>query len=129
MATGIIIGYAIKIPRLRADHTYVRSDAGDVWPCWGRDSGGREVCDGIAELNDSNCLSQPDSEAGIIYGFTGVCHQTANRILYPSGAIVEEARGYRGSVFAWGTYGRDLWTMRCYSPMKNPWPELVECLG
>ncbi len=129
MAIGLVTGYAIKIPRLPADHTYVLSDAGHVWPCYGRSSGGRAICDGLAELNDADCLSRPNSTAGIDYGFTGVCHQMANRILYPSGATVEDALGYRGSLLAWGTYGRDLSTMRFYSPITFPWPKLIECLG
>jgi hypothetical protein len=127
MAIGIVTGYAIKIAQTSADHTYVLSDAGDVWPCWGRSAHGREVCDGPAELNEADCLSQPSSKAGIRYGRTGVCHQTANRILYPSGASVEDAGGYRLSLFAFGTYGRR--GFRFYSPAKYPWDELVKCLG
>jgi hypothetical protein len=127
MAVGIVSGYAVPIEGMPADHTYVLSDAGHVWPCWGRSTGGREICEGLAELDDANCLSQPKSQAGIRYGFTGVCHQTANRILYPSGATVEAAEGYRYSVFAWGTYGRR--GMRLYSPATFPWPQLVKCMG
>jgi hypothetical protein len=127
MAIGIVTGYAITIVKTLADHTYVLSDAGHVWPCYGRSKGGRPICDGLAELDDADCLSHPNSKAGIDYGFTGVCHQMANRILYPSGATVEDAEGYFGSVLAWGTYGRR--GMRYYSPATNPWPELVKCLG
>ena len=126
MAVGIITGYAIKMRGMPADHTYVRSDAGHVWPCWGRSANGRPICDGLAELDDADCLSRVNSDAGIRYGWTGVCHQTANRILYPSGATVDEAAGYLGSVFAWGTYGRR--GMRFYSPPSRPWPRLVKCL-
>ena len=126
MAIGIETGYAIKIQGLPADHTYVRSDAGHVWPCFGRSSGGREICEGVAELDDADCLSRINSTAGIRYGGTGVCHQAANRILFPSGATVEDATGYRGSFFAWGTYGRR--GLRFYSPGTYPWPELVKCL-
>jgi hypothetical protein len=120
-------GYAIKIKGLPWDHTYVRSDEGNVWPCWGRSAGGRAICEAIGDLNQSDCLSQPNSQAGIVYGVTGVCHQTANRILYTAGIMVSQASGYRGSVFAWGRYGRE--GLRLFAPPSVVWPEFVKCIG
>jgi hypothetical protein len=40
-----------------------------------------------------------------VYGVTGVCHQTANRILYPARVTVSKAGGYWASSLAYGTYG------------------------
>lgn len=103
MAT--LYGWAIKISWLGADHTYVTSSDGGVWPCWGRGSAGRLICSRKGSSAQANCLSQTDSHAGILYGLTGVCHQTANRILYPARVLVSGASGYWASVLAYGTYG------------------------
>lgn len=90
-------GYAVKMVGLRWDHTYVRSSDGHRWRCWGRDSGGKEICSGQGDSAVADCLSQPKSQAGITYSVTGVCHQTANRILYPAGVLVSLAKRYRQS--------------------------------
>ena len=128
MPMGSLSGYALKMPGLPADHTYVDSSDGHVWPCWGRSVGGREICVATGNTAQADCLSQPNSEAGIVYLGTGVCHQTANRILHPAGLYVSDARGYRFSVFTFGTHGRDLATRQLYSPLFFPWPELQRCL-
>jgi hypothetical protein len=52
------------------DHTYVESSHGHVWPCWGRSSKGRSICDGDANTMQADCLSVPNSRAGIDYGRT-----------------------------------------------------------
>lgn len=88
------------------DHTYVTSSDGYVWNCWGRSSGGKVICGGKGSSRLANCISQRKSQAGLIYGITGVCHQTANRILYPAGSIVSGAKNYWITSFLYGTYGR-----------------------
>jgi len=98
-------GFAIVISWLGADHTYVTSSDGYVWPCWGRSSGGRMISSGNGSSAQANCLSQTDSHAGIIYGVTGVCHQTANRILWPSRTTVSSSSGYWVSTLLYGVYG------------------------
>jgi len=105
MAVASLYGWAIKISWLGADHTYVTSSDGGVWPCWGRSSGGRKIAAGTGSSRQANCISQTSSHAGIIYGVTGVCHQTSNRILYPSRKLVSRARGYWASLILYGTYG------------------------
>ncbi len=97
------------------DHTYVADDAGRVWGCFGRDTEGSEICSGDGDSGFAECLSQPDATAGIRYAKTGVCHQAANRILYPAMQFVNLAKGYRLSVDRWGVYG------------KGDWPELRNC--
>jgi hypothetical protein len=106
MAT--LSGYAIPLHgNLPADHTYVESDDGFVWPCWGRSSGGHQLCAGYGSSAVANCISLQNSQAGLLYGLTGVCHQTANRILHPATVVVSEARGYTASAFLYGAYGTD----------------------
>lgn len=127
MPLGTLTGHALKMIPGIAEHTYVTSSLGQVWACFGRSVGGRLICASAGNTAQAECLSQPNSEAGIVYGGTGVCHQAANRILLPSGQNVSGASGYRGSFWAWGSYGRDLVTRRTYSPLSFPWPELEAC--
>ncbi len=103
---SLLIGYKISTGFLGTDHTYVTSDKPfHAWPCWGRESGGEEICRGYGKFSVADCISQPNSWAGIVYLVTGVCHQTANRILYPAGVTVSKAGGYWASHLAYGTYG------------------------
>lgn len=114
-----LIGY--KVPagfswNKVADHTYVRSTDGYSWNCWGSAEGGTAICYGQGSSAVANCISihqpaNPDFTkecAGIRhYAIDGVCHQAANRILYPAGVIVDQAAGYWLSVTMFGTYGVD----------------------
>lgn len=128
MPTGTLTGHAIRITALPFwDHTYVTSSNGHVWPCWGRGAGGAAICSGTGNTDKADCLSQPSSKAGIAYGTTGVCHQTANRILQPAGQMVSGARGYRLSVFRYGVYGMDAASGKHYVLPSFPWPELNTC--
>ena len=51
---------------------------------------------------------------------TGVCHQIANRILYPAGILVDQARGYNRSFRFYDDYGADL-------GLGAYWPQLARC--
>lgn len=126
----ILSGHTIPtIVNARWDHVYVTSDAGHKWGCFGRDNGGTTLCSGNGNAAFADCLSNPQGQsplgmpiyAGITYGVDGVCHQAANRILYPvgnGGLIVAQAKGYGLSAFFYGTYG---WGT------KVPWPQLSQC--
>ncbi len=105
---AILTGYAAIISWLGADHTYVLSSDGHSWPCWGSSTGGNAICSGEGSSSVANCISQPNSWAGIIYGVTGVCHQTADRILFPARVIVSRARDFWLSSILYGVYGTDL---------------------
>lgn len=109
MATSLI-GHAVHISGLLnlADHTYVTSSDGKVWPCWGRSAGGTVVCSGAGNSAAADCDSFPRGEAGIVYGLTGVCHQTSNRILFPSLQNVSAARGAVVSYLLYGVLGKDV---------------------
>lgn len=105
---AVLTGYAVPLQGgLPADHTYVLSSDGFKWGCWGRDYGGAQICAGSGSSTVANCISQANSQSGLIYGVTGVCHQTANRILYPARVLVSRSRGYWLSVALYGTYGSD----------------------
>jgi len=123
MPMGVLKGHAIKAQVLPGDHTYVTSNTGQCWECFGRSSGGSQICQGNGNVAQADCLSRPKGRqsalwvyAGVVYGVTGVCHQAANRILFPAQELVFGATGFPGSVFAWGVYG------------KGHWPELWQCI-
>jgi hypothetical protein len=124
-------GLPMSVTGNRTEHTYVESSNGHKWPCHGRSSGGRLICTGTGNTAEADCLAQPGGSAGILYAITGMCHQTANRILSPSGQTVFGALGYnnRGTLFAYGAYGLNLRTFppQHYHPRRNPWPELHTC--
>lgn len=109
---GILKGYAIQCeaPFSYLDHTYVHvcdmeENVQIRYGCWGRDNGGNVICSGTADVSIAERIATDNGHAGIIYLITGVCHQTANRILYPAGIIVYEAKGYTVSSAIYGTYG------------------------
>ncbi|EGR0594038.1 hypothetical protein FG071_19810 [Vibrio cholerae] len=87
------------------DHTYVESDAGDSWPCNGRNSGGEVVASGSCDLTIARCIGK--NEVGIIYGITGVCHQMSNRVLASAGTQLPSVRGYFLSSLLYGSHGID----------------------
>lgn len=122
-------GHAISTLWGLADHTYVTCAAGYAWPCWGRSAGGSIICAGAGSSAKANCLSWPGSTAGLVYGVTGVCHQTANRILWPAGVTVHRAKGYWASVLAYGVYGTDTvaWLARL-AACSGTSGEIPECL-
>jgi hypothetical protein len=89
------------------DHTYVTCGTGHCWPCWGDCECGAIITTGTGSSAQAQCLSEPDGGAGIYYGVTGLCHQTANRILWPAGITVSEAIGYFATEQAFCTYGTE----------------------
>jgi len=128
VTTGNLYGYALPAQYAPiVDHTYVTSDDGHTWGCHGRSAGGHLICSGRGNVPQADCLAQQNGEAGIVYKRTGVCHQIANRILFPAGATVSSARGARASFFRWGVYGLDSRGCPC-DPELNPWLELRRCL-
>ena len=111
----------------RWEHTYVVSNEDDRWGCFGRSIGGHEICRGKGDLEAARDLAGDDGQAGIVYGFHGVCHQIANRILWPATILVADelvkirvnrAQGYTLSSRIYGHYGR----------LSN-WRERLESLG
>jgi hypothetical protein len=130
--SDILEGWAVQValppglaallpPALQnADHTYVTSQSGLKWGCFGRSAGGNCLVRGPGDSVIADCLSKPIRPfrvfplqiplyAGVIYGITGVCHQAANRVLWPSGNMVVGAAGYQQSAGAFGPYGLFRW--------------------
>lgn len=105
------------------DHTYVTSSCGFSWGCFGRAATGTPLAAGIGDSAIADCLSKPVSApgvrpwvcAGLTYLIDGVCHQAANRILYPAGITVAGCAGYSWSVLTYGAY-------------SAPWPERSKCV-
>jgi hypothetical protein len=97
-----------------ADHTQVNCTGvpGKVWPCWGVPPKGAVCCAGNGSTAQADCISTPASKSGIVYAFTGVCHQTADRILFPARVIVNRARGFPVSAAIYGVYGLNIGVVR-----------------
>jgi hypothetical protein len=117
--SATLAGWAVPLQQLSAlDHTYVTSSCGLRWSCWGRSAGGTPLDIGVGSSIVADCLSQPNSKSGIIYGRTGLCHQAANRILHPGLVTVARCRGYGLSSATFGAYGLGPWPerLRCYLP-------------
>lgn len=146
MPRGTLTAYALEGAfglSTRAEHTYVMSSNGHVWPCplGARSRDGRPICSGIGNTSLADCLSRPHTKlkyAGIKYLLTGACHQMANRILYPSGQRISDVGAYdrlpflfgMGSFFVYGAYGIDPNTGNQYSSRPGfQWPELQICLA
>lgn len=91
-----------------ADHTYVTcGDLGKAWSCWGGETGGTILRQGSGSTAQANAIAGTDERAGITcYLINGVCHQAANRILFPANITVRGARGYAVSEALFGPYGR-----------------------
>ncbi|CAN5492826.1 hypothetical protein BH11PLA2_BH11PLA2_22520 [soil metagenome] len=88
-----------------ADHTYVVSSEGTRFECGGRNQGGRLIVSGQGSHKLAKALSR-NNYGGMVYGLTGVCHQEANRVLYPCGRNVHRAKGAGWSYTVYGIYGK-----------------------
>jgi len=108
---GTLIGKAYHILSGAADHTYVECGTGKVgWSCWGGKTGGQELAGarGTGSTNQANAIAGANERGGITcYAINGVCHQAANRILWPARILVSAARGYWVSSSLYTTYGRE----------------------
>ncbi|MCU7906513.1 MAG: hypothetical protein KZQ76_11870 [Candidatus Thiodiazotropha sp. (ex Epidulcina cf. delphinae)] len=91
-----------------ADHTYVTcGNLSKAWGCWGGKTGGAVLRQGAGSTAQADAIANPDERAGIsCYLINGVCHQAANRVLFPAGITVRGARGYPVSEALFGAYGR-----------------------
>ena len=120
------------------DHTWVTTTPSvdacppkpGFWYCWGvchttgaSNPSASPLGNQEADISLANCIakandatSNVDTHGGItgFYGFRGVCHQVANRVLYATGSgttaplTVKNCKGYAVSHFLYGTYGRGL---------------------
>lgn len=106
---GVLVAkrYPTKLVLGLADHTYVECTEGKGWGCWGGKTGGAALRSAHGSTRRADTIAQPDERAAIkCYAINGVCHQSANRILWPARITVRGARGYKLSEAIYGPYGR-----------------------
>ena len=99
--------YPTKLVLGLADHTYVECSQAKGWSCWGGKTGGTALRSAIGSTKQADAIAEPNERAAIkCYAINGVCHQAANRILWPARITVRGARGYKLSEAIYGPYGR-----------------------
>lgn len=105
-------------------HTYVTSTCGASWDCWGGKTGGSVVCQGTGSSIEADCIAGSKGRAGIVYWVTGLCHQTANRILWPAKTqLPDHIPEVLASYAVFEEYGHDL-------PGFETWDQLrTRCAG
>ncbi len=108
MGTLVAMHYPTVLAFGAADHTYVMcGTGGKAWGCWGGKTGGTVLRSGSGSTSQADAIAEPNEHAGVTcYLVNGVCHQAANRILFPAGILVIGARGYGVSSAIFGPYGR-----------------------
>lgn len=91
-----------------ADHTYVKCSTDNVaWGCFGRKTGGLSLRQGNGSTKRADQIAGLKETGNLnCYLINGVCHQAANRILFPAGITVTGASGYSISRSMFGIYGR-----------------------
>jgi len=122
MGTLVAMHYPTMLALGAADHTYVRcSTGGKAWSCWGGKTGGSFLRSGSGSTNQADAIAEPNECAGVTcYLVNGVCHQAANRILFPAGIFVTGARGYGVSSAIYGPYGRPTGPLgTCKAPFNH----------
>jgi hypothetical protein len=122
MGTLVAMHYPTVLAVGAADHTYVRcSTGGKAWSCWGDKTGGSFLRSGMGSTNQADAIAEPNERAGVTcYLVNGVCHQSANRILFPAGIFVTGARGYGVSLAIYGPYGRPTGALgACKAPFNH----------
>jgi hypothetical protein len=106
MGTLVAKKYPSKLVLGLADHTYVEcGNGGKGWGCWGGKTGGKLLTQGTGSTARADVIAGPKERAAVSYLIEGVCHQAANRVLYPATLLVTGARGYSLSFSIYGTYG------------------------
>ncbi len=108
MGTLVAMHYPTVLAFGAADHTYVMcGTGGKAWGCWGGKTGGTVLRSGSGSTSQADAIAEPNERAGVTcYLINGVCHQAANRVLFPAGVFVTGARGYGVSLAIYGPYGR-----------------------
>ena len=135
MGTLIAMHYPTTLALGAADHTYVRcGTGGKSWSCWGEKTGGKVLRSAAGSTLRADTIATPNERARITcYLVNGVCHQAANRILFPAAITVTGARGYGVSEALFGAYGRPhgvLGLCRApFDPQTGVTGDLPECLA
>jgi hypothetical protein len=108
MGLLVVRRYPTNLALGLADHTYVECQSGvKGWACFGGKTNGTALKSGAGSTRRADKIAGASETGGLkCYLINGVCHQAANRILYPAGILVLGARGYKLSESIYGPYGR-----------------------
>ena len=125
---GTLIAMRYGIADGLADHTYVKCSTGNVaWGCFGGKTGGNPLRHGDGSTKQADRIAGPSENGNLnCYLINGVCHQAANRILFPAGVTVSGASGYNVSRSLFGTYGR---TNGLFGSCKSPFNQYSDVEG
>jgi hypothetical protein len=148
-----VYAYEAFFKGTRLDHVYVKFDNGETFRCAGGDSGGEPLDDASGDedfelaskfnkpmeipipfdyLIGTKTFYLPTGDTGVIYGINGVCHNMANRIMFPTRATVHKARGYPLSLLLFDVYGTKVpWKYIEAFVRALPFPirKLIEWMG
>lgn len=109
---AVSTSYGNQIPGVPFEHTFVVSNRGDNWTCFGRGkeaigNGARPLKDGVGLAEWANLLNgaDPHYPTAMIQCVEGVCQNVANRLLVLAGTDVSPAEGYLCAVVLYGKYG------------------------
>lgn len=102
-----LFGWAVRGRPEEADHTYLSCDNGRSWDCFSRGKGGVMIFEAQAGAKHAQHMSALGHDAGIEYAITGIGHQAANRMLWPAGCLLSEAKGFWACAMLFGAYGSD----------------------
>lgn len=118
-----------KLPLFdKMDHTYVIVGK-KPFDCFGGSTGGHAittVSKGNRQLAEETETSSYD--ANMTYLIDGVCHQMANRILWPAQLLVDKAQAFFLSVCLFGPYGKGQWNIVKLKKYKNKFFEKIYSL-
>ena len=100
----------------------------------GRQNRGEFFAQRFRKTNQAAAIAEPNERASVTcYLVSGVCHQAANRILFPAGIFVTGARGYGLSSAIFGPYGRPTGPLgTCKAPFNQHagvTGDLPECIA
>lgn len=107
--TGAYSGHPV-LGELSQSHVFVSSSSGKTWGCLGRSlknfpNGAPSAFEALAEDEWVGAIAGSNGAAGIILRENGVCHQSANRMLIPTGRTVDMADGNELAIMMFGLYG------------------------
>jgi len=113
VAYAINTAYPNQVGNVPFEHTFVVSDKGDNWNCWGR--GKETIGNGARQLQpDGTALAEwgalvngtdGDHPTGLTQCYNGVCQNASNRILVLAGTDVSGANGNLFATMVYGKYG------------------------
>lgn len=93
--------------RVPFEHPYVCVKSGQCYALSGRNSGGNLLSGtwGVGDRDKTRCVAKESFKCAVIWGVTGTSQQEGNRMLWPAGTKVTEAKGYWVLYPLFGHYG------------------------